>query len=50
MAYPIAILLETQCILHRRRECAAFAEIKASLIPVLESVKEHVLEFEQLIQ
>lgn len=45
-----ALLLETQRSLHRRRESDGYIEVEASITPVLQTVRAHVLEFEQLIQ
>ncbi|KAF8859350.1 ankyrin [Acephala macrosclerotiorum] len=44
-----AILLETECSLHRRRESDGYAQVEASITPVLQTVRAHVLEFEHLI-
>ena len=44
-----ALLLETECCLQRRRESDGYAQVEASITPVLQTVREHVLELEQLI-
>ena len=50
LIFSAALLLETKCSLHSRRESDEYAKVKASITPVLQAVREHVLEFEQLIQ
>jgi hypothetical protein len=46
----IALLRETESCLRKRREFSDYAHIEESIRPILEVVKAHVLEFEQLIQ
>jgi hypothetical protein len=43
-------LRETETLLQRRRERDGYKDVEDSIAPVLEIVKEHVLEFEKLIQ
>jgi hypothetical protein len=46
----IALLRETESCLRKGREFSDYAHIEESIRPILEVVKAHVLEFEQLIQ
>lgn len=45
-----ALLLETECSLHRRCHSDEYAGVQASITPVLETVRANVLEFERLLQ
>ena len=50
LMWVVALLLETSHSLERRRQTQDYAHIEASITPTLETVRGHVLEFEQLIQ